>query len=290
LKKRDKMESLHMLVSEVTDKAHGYGLQADRNSHVAKILAMWAKFYDMKIDNNQFGFPSLEEVRAAMDTSSTDPTEPTETSQPKPPPPEWKKYFRSHQPNAYSPTVYINFEIYKKRIRIIIEPFLEEANLRAAEENKLAYIHAIGLGLGVWQICPTQAEWMIEVYRDLLRESNYSHIAVIDFSWFPGDLEKEFPKEITTKEGKPIQIIFSRRDPAQKLDDTRYLLVAMYAWDGNSYPGNEYWRGMLHASGDPAAACCSTIAELQNPEINVDFVKRIYWHPASEGEKKQSAL
>ena len=44
----------------------------------------------------------------------------------------------------------------------------------------------------------------------------------------------------------------------------------MFAWDGNAYVGNEYWEGgrMLTASGDPAAASCSFIPELLNPDIN----------------------
>jgi hypothetical protein len=32
---------------------------------------------------------------------------------------------------------------------------------------------------------------------------------------------------------------------------------------------------MLSASGDPAAACCSTIAELQNPYINPSFLREV---------------
>jgi hypothetical protein len=50
--------------------------------------------------------------------------------------------------------------------------------------------------------------------------------------------------------------------------------VASYAWDGNAFPGNEYWKGFLSSSGDPAAACCSMIGELQNAWINEEFPNR----------------
>ncbi len=74
-----------------------------------------------------------------------------------------------------------------------------------------------------------------------------------------------------------IDLRFSRRNPAEKLRgaDENQLLVLSYAWDGNAFPGNEYWVGSLTATGDPAAACMSTISELHNPMVNPGFLNRV---------------
>lgn len=69
----------------------------------------------------------------------------------------------------------------------------------------------------------------------------------------------------------------NKRAPSEKLEDESLLLVVSYAWDGNSYPGNEFWVGSLSASGDPAAACSTTIAELHNVEINTQVLDNVVY-------------
>lgn len=60
------------------------------------------------------------------------------------------------------------------------------------------------------------------------------------------------------------------------------LLVSMFAWDSNSYVGNEFWhadenvKGKFDASGDPAAACCSDITMSMNPAINTEYLTAAY--------------
>lgn len=237
------MESKHMLVSaELSTPENGYGANRKTESHDAQLLnEVWTKFYDVPY------FPSFEEVREAVAQGSTD----------------------------FVPTGvgYLNVKIFKERLRMTIEPFILDANLRAKDEGKKTYLHLVGLGLGVWAINkPEQGKIFIDVVADTLRKYNLSHISDLDFSHFNDVREKVCggvsDGEMFDTETNHVRIHFSRRDPADPLNDESKLLVAMYAWDGGAYPGNEYWGGQLTASGDPAAACCSDIPTLQNPHIN----------------------
>jgi len=251
----DQMESLFILVTpDNNTPENGYGREIPAGVHVddAKIqkLNLWKKFYEEEY------FPTYNELEQQA-TNNTLPT----------------GKFHKHE-SKYGTPKYINIRAYKKRIRISVETFLGDANNRAEVNSTKAYVHMVGIGLGVWQVSDSQALWMIEVFADVLENHKFPHISDIDFSWFPKNMELQ--SKITSGKNPDLSIHFSQRDPADKLDDSSKLLVACYAWDSNSFPGNEYWRGMLTASGDPAAACCSTIAELQNPYVNIQFTKNIY--------------
>jgi hypothetical protein len=164
-------------------------------------------------------------------------------------------------------------DTYKARMGITVDVLLLEANARAVEVGKKAYTYVVGLGLGVWQHHPAQTQYYIETFTAALEELDVPHISTIEFAWI-SDIPKKTVDEVSRAASKKgIRIIFSRRNPAEKLE-TDELLVLSYAWDSNSFPGNEYWQGSLCGSGDPAAACMSTIGDLHNPLVN-PFANRI---------------
>jgi hypothetical protein len=249
------MEWQHMIITPSQNtKNKGYGLAGAPANNP---LSLWQKFYGLT-------FPTYEEAKT--DTSG--------------------RYIPLKDESANLTGNYLDAEAYKKRIQYVAEPFLLDANERGEKQSKKVYIHQVGLGLGVWQVAFEQMQLFADAHAIVIRENNLSHIADLDFSWIHGNLycgTDENGKKIESEDlfitgQNKIKIHFSKRKTAARLggDNADKLLVAAYAWDGNSYPGNEYWQGKLSASGDPAAACCSTIPELQNPEINTANISGKY--------------
>ena len=232
-----------IVTAQQNTAARGYGPEADPALPATRLTRAWAR---------ALGLPHLpSHAEAAQDSSG--------------------RFVRISRGREAS---YLDAAAYKARMRLSVEPFLLDAEARAAEAGKRAYLHLVGLGLGVWAtpVKDEQTALLVEAYAEVLAAHELPHLADLDFSWFGQATQcgGASDGELLRAGGNEVRIHFSRRDPAAPLigADVGKLLVAQYAWDGNAYPGNEFWSGSLAASGDPAAACCSTIAELQNPDVN----------------------
>lgn len=126
--------------------------------------------------------------------------------------------------------------MYQARMRITIDTLLLEANLRASEVGKIAYTYVVGLGLGVWQHLPEQATYYVDAFADALDQLSLPNISILEFGWIKAAHEsQDAVRSAAAKKG--IQVIFSRRNPAEVLDSDE-LLILSYAWDGNAFPGN----------------------------------------------------
>lgn len=172
---------------------------------------------------------------------------------------------------------YFDKHVMAKRFAVGFETLLLECQARAQASNKRGYVNVVGFGLGVWKICSNQDEIFLEAFETTLKNllPQLKNVSFINFSWFriteSGDLRHDNMLKCDVHPDGGIKIFFSKRNPTEKLMGDEYndiLLFHTYAWDGNAMPGNEFWWGMLGASGDPAAACCTLISELQNPHIN----------------------
>ncbi|KAJ8872661.1 hypothetical protein PR048_026272 [Dryococelus australis] len=173
--------------------------------------------------------------------------------------------------------------IYKKRLSASIEMLLLEAEFRAIEKNTTAYIHIVGIGLGVWKVSKHQEKVFLATFAECVGrlQERITHVSDIHFGWF-----SETSCGSISNGGKfecGIRVAFSKRPPHTKLSDvdSGKLLIVSYAWDGNAFPGNEFWLGKLSSTGDSAAACSSQITELHNPVINSSRVCGSNLHIAS---------
>ncbi|KAI8848460.1 hypothetical protein BC829DRAFT_394066 [Chytridium lagenaria] len=125
---------------------------------------------------------------------------------------------------------------YMRRIAITAETLLLDANNRASNPS-----HSC-----VWKRHEIQSLYFMRAFSTVLRVT---------------------PLLISEK------FVFSYIDATDDLYDVALIevsemLVASYAWDGNSYPGNDRVWGFC-------AACCSLIGELMNPEVNPKIVENV---------------
>ncbi|CAL4160508.1 unnamed protein product, partial [Meganyctiphanes norvegica] len=145
---------------------------------------------------------------------------------------------------------FLNTGTYKKRIRLAALTLIAEASVRAEAEQLKAYIHVVGLGLGVWCASKEQDKYFVEAWGEVLQNVNTSSIAYVDFSLIKAD------NCLGVKDGEKFKdketiIRFSKRALHAPVPEGT-LLVDSYACDSNALPGNGYWLNMLSSNGDGA--------------------------------------
>lgn len=247
LKRRQFMEYQDIMITkEQNIENNGYGKSKTSATNDSDLRNLWNQFYeqeesvlytDMRIGNQRF------------------------------------EHLRKYQ--------YFDNLLMKKRYTISFDTLLLESEARGAKANQQVFIHVVGIGLGVWKACHNQEEIFLDTFEQRIKTllPKLKHIDAIHFSWFKlsnwGDLTNGGTIKSTEHPNGGIKIFLSNRNPADKLKQPEYsntLLVVSYAWDGNAYPGNEFWMGMLKSTGDSSTACSTLVTELHNPYINKTMV------------------
>lgn len=244
------MEAKFMLVTPTQNtEANGYG---SSGKDTAPLLSLWARFYGLEY------FPTYKEVCENPGTRFHKIA-------------PWEGEQESEEPH------FLDTLVYSERIRCVVVPFLIKSSQAAGEGG--SHVRVKGLGLGCWQVDPVQEALMLEVYADALLSIPLPGIKVLEFAWFPSAKSLRgvgHGGQFLAHSGHSIEVRFTKDGFASLVAAGSGVpaprLIAMYAWDGNAYPGNEWWFGKLGSTDDSAAASCSLITSLQNPDINPERI------------------
>ncbi|XP_055857354.1 uncharacterized protein LOC129920154 isoform X2 [Episyrphus balteatus] len=257
LSRRDVMEFQDIVISKTQNTIeNGYGQNTKKNeTRQSDYRHMWKSFYD----EPDFSFDQVVK--------------------------DGKRFGNSKNMND----IFDNL-IMKKRYAISFDTLLLESEARCAAAEQRAYIHVVGIGLGVWKTAPQQEEIFLLTFTERLKEllPKLNHISFVHFSWFSmtkcGELEHGGIFKSDPHPDGGIRTFLSKRNPADKLRQPEHenvLLIVSYAWDGNALPGNEFWMKMLKSTGDSSTACSTLITEIHNPHINSQMVCGENLHLAS---------
>jgi hypothetical protein len=83
---------------------------------------------------------------------------------------------------------------------------LMQAEARAASKGTTAYIHVVGIGLGVWRASEHQEKEFLDAFASCLRRllPVIQHVSDINFAWFKEQMRAETWKGITEPNDKGI--------------------------------------------------------------------------------------
>ncbi|KAL7035170.1 hypothetical protein ACKWTF_008254 [Chironomus riparius] len=199
------------------------------------------------------------------------------------------------KPDIYN-KIYINGvnEVYlEKRLMLSVLPYMQEAMSRGVEKDKDVFCSVPAIGAGVWAKCINGSIIHRLIVKGVLKfldsyddHPNLKHLKALALPVEDPKMYSGFAASGNIKEIKVVNenIVITFKEPVDHklkiINRSRYVAellpeefrdcisIAGYAWDGNSYPGNEYWFGMM-GSFDPQAINCSLLGQFQNPEVNV---------------------
>jgi len=203
--------------------------------------------------------------------------------------------------NSASGERLLNLQVYRKRIEAIVHPLLLDANRRAEQMGKTAYVHVVPCGLtqagpqrwhGVdsknWSLSPGAEDVMaseyVRVLLDALRELDIPYVSDVDVatslveaSHRAVDAGHDAPRFAASgchrSGANDVAVHCTGRAPAAVLPPAHRLklLVVNFECTGGVSIGNEYWAGVLSGSSEANAASSSTLCDVANAELNPCF-------------------